>query len=126
MTMLAKILVGAYGALFLLIGLGWLIVPETISARFDMMLLSDTGLSTQIGDLASFFLVLGGCIVVGLVTGRRVLLLPALSLIVTALFGRLLAWQFHGASLPLEMIAVEVSASLVLIFGFYQLSARNA
>lgn len=118
MTMLLKILVGAYGASFLLVGLGWWIVPEAVSTQFDMMLLSDTGLSTQIGDLASFFLVLGGCMVVALLTGKRVWLLPALSLIAIAMLGRIFAWQFHGASLPLNMIAVEVTGSAVLILAF--------
>lgn len=124
--MLVKILTGAYGALFLLVGLGWWIVPATVSGQFDMMLLSDSGLSTQIGDLASFFLVLGGCIVTALATGKRVWLFPALSLIVVALLGRILAWQFHGASLPLNMIAVEVTASVVLILAILRLNVRPA
>ena len=47
------------GFLFIFNGLMWLINPAYIASSLGMNLLSDHGLSTQIGDLASFFLVVG-------------------------------------------------------------------
>ncbi len=57
-----------------------------------MALLDGRGLSTQLADLASFFLTLGGCILAGLITGNRLWFYPAVSLLGVAAFGRVLAW----------------------------------
>ena len=54
-----NILIYLIGALFLLMGLQWLIDPTSAANGLGMVLLSGHGLSTQIGDLSSFFLVIG-------------------------------------------------------------------
>ena len=59
MDKLFNILTYVIGFLFLLMGLQWLIDPTSAAAGLGMSLLSGHGLSTQIGDLASFFLVVG-------------------------------------------------------------------
>ena len=59
MDKLFNILTYVVGFLFLLMGLQWLVDPTTAAAGLGMSLLSGHGLSTQIGDLASFFLVVG-------------------------------------------------------------------
>ena len=59
MDKLLNILTYVIGFLFLLMGLQWLVDPTSAAAGLGMSLLSGHGLSTQIGDLASFFLVVG-------------------------------------------------------------------
>ena len=59
MDKLFNILTYVIGFLFLLMGLQWLVDPTSAAAGLGMSLLSGHGLSTQIGDLASFFLVVG-------------------------------------------------------------------
>ena len=59
MDKLFNILTYVIGFLFLLMGLQWLVDPTSAAAGLGMSLLSSHGLSTQIGDLAGFFLVVG-------------------------------------------------------------------
>ena len=47
---------GLSAVAFILVGLGWLWAPGLVSPRLRMPLLEGDGLSTQIGDLAAFFL----------------------------------------------------------------------
>ena len=54
-----NVLTYVIGFLFLLMGLQWLVDPTSAAAGLGMSLLFGHGLSTQIGDLASFFLVVG-------------------------------------------------------------------
>ena len=51
-----KGLSGLFGALLLLIGARWLIDPAGAAAGLDLPLLEGAARSTQIGDLAAFFL----------------------------------------------------------------------
>jgi hypothetical protein len=55
MIMSLRIVAGAAAALFVLTGIAWLVVPAFAATQLGMTLLSGVGLSTQIGDLASFF-----------------------------------------------------------------------
>jgi hypothetical protein len=45
--------------MFALIGFRWSVAPGFVGAQLGMAYLSGVGLSTQIGDLVSFFLTLG-------------------------------------------------------------------
>ncbi|MGF1469740.1 MAG: hypothetical protein ACFCGT_26750, partial [Sandaracinaceae bacterium] len=74
------------------------------------------GLSTQVADLAAFFLTAGACILVGLTTGDRLWFYPTILMLGLAAVGRVLAWLVHGAALTLDMIAVEAIVSTVLVF----------
>lgn len=67
---------GLSAVAFILVGLGWLWAPGLVSARLRMPLLEGDGLSTQIGDLAAFFLTMGGAILIALRTNRSVWLYP--------------------------------------------------
>lgn len=107
MDIALKVAAGLPAIAFVLLGLGWWIVPEFASAQLGMTLLSGVGLSSQIGDVASFFLTLGACILIGIATGNRVWIYPAILLLALATVGRLLAWAAHDAALATQMIAVE-------------------
>jgi len=110
-----RIAAGLSAAIFVVIGLAWLLAPHFASARMRMPLLEGDGMSTQIGDLAAFFLVLGGSIAIALATQRSVWLYPAIMLLAFAASGRVIAWLAHGAGLPLDMIVVEVLVAGLLI-----------
>ena len=106
---------GVMAALFTLLGLGWLFVPGVVSALMRMPLLAGEGLSTQIGDLASFFLAMGVSILIALLNHSAIWLYPAVLLLVFAAVGRVIAWLFHGAGLPLDMVVFELVVAAFLI-----------
>ena len=101
---------------FIFVGLCWWIAPDFIGSQFRMELLEGAGLSTQIADLASFFLTLGCCMLIGLLSRNTVWFIPAILLLGFAILGRLIAWLFHGADLTLDMIFVEVVVIALLLF----------
>ena len=70
-----NILTYAIGLLFVFNGLMWLISPADIASTLGMPLLTGHGLSTQIGDLASFFLVVGIFSLLGAYTKKNLLVI---------------------------------------------------
>ena len=117
-----KAIVGLPGVVFVAIGLIWLVAPGFAASQLGMTLLTGVGLSTQIGDLASFFLVMGGSILIALYTGQRVWLYPPVMLLGFAAFGRVVAWAFHGAAFAIDMIAVEVIVAGLLFMASKKLA----
>lgn len=115
MNMLLRLLVGLPAIMFIVIGLGWLVDPATVAAQFGMPVLDGLGLSTQIGDLGSFFVSGGSMVLLGLFTAKRQwFLAPAMLLGTTAVF-RTLAWLLQGASLAVPQIAIEVVLCVLLL-----------
>jgi hypothetical protein len=108
MALVLKVIAGGAAISFVLIGLAFWAAPEVAAAQLGMSLLSGTGLSSQIADFASFFIVAGACIGLGLMSGNRLWFYPPMMLLSVAIAGRLIAWAVHGAALTLDMIAVEV------------------
>lgn len=121
-----KLAAGVPAAGFIVVGLVWLLAPGFVSAQMRMPLVEGDGLSTQIGDLAAFFLTLGGSIAIALATHRAVWLYPAIMLLTLAAMGRLIAWLAHGAGLPLDMIVVEVAVASLLIVVSRKMTAEGA
>ncbi len=110
-----KVLAGLPALVFIMVGLAWWIAPQFVGTQFRMDLLGGAGLSTQIADLAAFFLTLGGTILIGLASGNRVWLYPPIMLLAFAIVGRLIAWLVHGADLTIDMIAVEAVVIAILV-----------
>ena len=71
MKILFRILVAIPAILFVVMGLRWAVAPEGAAASLGMTLMTGVGLSSQIGDVGSFFLAMGIMMLIGLVTGRR-------------------------------------------------------
>ncbi len=115
MKKLLTVIVALPGLLFTITGLRWLTDPAGSAAGFGMPVLEGVGLSTQIGDLSAFFLVLGLCILIALITSRRVWYYPAILLLSLTAIGRILAWLLHDATLAVQMIAPEVIISILLL-----------
>ncbi len=104
------------GALFTLQGIGWLVVPEWAATGLGMPLLDGLGRSTQVGDFAAFFLVLGLSILAGSAPERRRWLFFPAALLASAAFGRTIAWAAHEADFAAVFIPVEVLTCLFLLF----------
>ncbi|MBI3783477.1 MAG: hypothetical protein HY270_08750 [Deltaproteobacteria bacterium] len=107
---------------FTLQGIGWLLTPERAAASLGMPPLDGLARSTQFGDFAAFFLVLGVSILVGGGEGRaRQLYFPA-ALLGSAALCRTIAWAAHGAAFAAVFITVEIATCALLIFAAGRLS----
>jgi uncharacterized membrane protein len=126
MNVVLKIMAGVPALGFIILGLAWLISPEIAATPLSMDLLSGAGLSTQIADLAAFFLTLGGTILVGLLSANRIWFYPAIMLLGFAIAGRLIAWLFHGAAFSIDMIAAEAVVIAILLLNVRALAKSKA
>ena len=121
-----KIAAGVPATVFIVAGLSWFVAPGFVAARLRMALLEGDGLATQIGDLGSFFLVMGTAITIALVTDRAIWFYPAIMLLAVAATGRVIAWLAHGANLTLDMIVVEVVVAGLLFVVSRKMTAAAA
>ena len=111
-----RVIAGLVGILFFLNGLQWIISPANVAASLGMPLLDGVGLSTQIGDLGSFFITVGAMTLIGAITTtRHWFYAPSMLLLVAALY-RTLSTILYGAPFVMSAIVVEISIGLFLIF----------
>jgi len=102
--------------LFIFNGLMWLINPSKIAMSLGMQLLTGHGLSTQIGDLASFFLVVGIFTFLGVYKKNNYWFYTPIALLAFAAISRVIAFLAHGASLSIDKILVELVLVVFLLF----------
>ena len=120
-----RIVAGLVGILFFLNGLQWIISPANVAASLGMPLLEGVGLSTQIGDLGSFFITVGAMTLIGAITTtRHWFYAPSMLLLVAALY-RTLSTILYGAPLVMSAILVEVVVGLFLIFAGSKISIED-
>tara|TARA_B110000503_G_scaffold36706_1_gene60021 strand:- start:11065 stop:11442 length:378 start_codon:yes stop_codon:yes gene_type:complete len=115
MKKILSVLVLLPAILFTVTGLRWLVDPAGVAPEFGLVLGEGLGLSSQVGDMSSFFLTLGVCILVALVSGRRVWYYPPALLLLLAAVGRVIAWLLHDAALAVPQIAVEILVPIILL-----------
>jgi hypothetical protein len=113
------------GVLFIITGLRWLLAPAGVAPEFGLVLSTGVGLSSQIGDMSAFFLTLGVCILMGLITQRAIWYYPPIILLSLTAVGRLLAWLLHDAALAMNLIAPEVIVALILLIASRRLPAQG-
>ena len=101
--------------LFVVTGVRWLVDPAGVAPTLGLALDQGLGLSSQVGDLSSFFLTLGICILAAVVTGRRTWYYPPILLLSLAAIGRLVAWLVHDAALAPQIGLELVIAVLLLV-----------
>lgn len=111
-----NILLYLIGTLFLLMGLQWLIDPTSAANGLGMVLLSEHGLSTQIGDFSSFFLVIGTFTLCAAYKNNTVWLYTPIALFGFAAFSRIMAFLYHDAALSTDKILVELILAGFLLF----------
>ena len=116
---------GLVGILFFLNGLQWIISPANVAESLGMPLLEGVGLSTQIGDLGSFFITVGAMTFIGAITTiRHWFYAPSMLLLVAALY-RTLSTLLYGAPFVMSAIVVEVSVGLFLIFASSRIETKD-
>ena len=116
MTKTIKVFTYLIGFLFIFNGLMWLINPVNIASSLGMTLLSDHGLSTQIGDLASFFLVVGVFTLFGAYYKKKYWFYAPIALLSFAAFSRIIAFLFQDASLSSDKNMIELILAGFLYF----------
>jgi len=125
MIRIITLLVALASLLFIAIGVRWLVDPAGAAPELGLSLSQGLGLSTQIGDISSFFLTLGLCIAIALVSKQDIWYYPAIMLLALAAFGRVVAWSMHGAALAVPQIAVEVLVALLLWYASKRLGRAS-
>jgi hypothetical protein len=125
MERILSVIVGFFGAFFLLMGLRWIIDPSSAASSLSMPLLDGEGLSSQIGDMGSFFITIGLMTLIGVIKQKRYwLFAPSMLLLVAALY-RVLSTVLHGAAFALPSIAIEMTVGLFLIFAGSKISKES-
>ena len=120
-----RVIAGLVGALFFLNGLQWIISPANVADSLGMPLLEGAGLSTQIGDLGSFFITVGAMTLIGAITTtRHWFYAPSMLLLVAALY-RTLSTILYGAPFVMSAIVVEISVGLFLIFAGSRIATED-
>ncbi len=115
MKRVLKVFVLLPALLFLVTGLRWLVDPAGVAPGFGLSLESGVGLSTQVGDFSGFFLTLGVCMLMALVTERRTWYYPPIILLWLTALGRILAWLVHDAALAVDLILPELVIGAILL-----------
>lgn len=110
-----RILAVVPGLPMLIIGLSLVLQPAVGLNAINMPLLEGLALSTQLGDLTSFFLCSAAFIFMGAYHGAPRWLYAGAALIFVAALARFYAWLVHGAGLPPEPIAVEIISTIWLV-----------
>jgi hypothetical protein len=125
MEKILRVIAGFFGAFFLLMGLRWIIDPSSAAASLSMPLLDGAGLSTQIGDVGSFFVTIGAMTLIGAIKQEcHWLYAPSMLLLVAALY-RVLSTLLHGAAFAFPLIAIEIIVGLFLIFAGSKISKES-
>ena len=125
MKSVLRVIAGLAGTLFFLNGLQWIINPASVADSLGMPLLEGVGLSTQIGDLGSFFITVGAMTLIGAITTtRHWFYAPSMLLLVAALY-RTLSTILYGAPFVMSAIVVEISIGLFLIFAGSRISTKD-
>ena len=125
MNTLLRVLVVLPGIFFTVMGLMWLTAPASAAGALGMPLLDGVGRSTQIADLAVFFLAIGLMILLAATSLQgRWFQVPALMLLGAGIF-RVLAWLIHDAALAVEPIALEVVVGCLLLLASSRLAERE-
>ena len=104
-----------FGLLYTAIGLAWLFAPGAAAGALGASLLQGTGLATQIGDSAAFFLCSGLFMLYGVFSRSAPWLTAGAILIGLVAPARLIAWQLHGAALTLDAIVIEIITLVVVL-----------
>ena len=119
MSLITKFLSSIPAVVFLIIGVFWVLQPGIMAENFGMVLSSDLGLSSQIGDLGSYFVSSALMIFYGIYTNNTHWFYPPiLIMLLTALF-RTLSTLLHDAPFAADMIGSEILFSGILIYTIY-------
>jgi len=123
---LLKFMVLIPAILFVATGIRWLVAPAEVAPSFGLSLSEGIGLSSQVGNLASFFITLGSCMLIALITELRSWYYPPMMLLAITAVGRIVSWLLHDATLAVSQIMVEMTVALILLFASRRLPQENS
>jgi len=119
MSLITKFLSSIPAVVFLIIGVFWVLQPGIMAENFGMVLSSGLGLSSQIGDLGSYFVSSALMIFYGIYTNNTHWFYPPiLIMLLTALF-RIFSTYLHDAPFAADMIGSEILFSGILFYAIY-------
>jgi hypothetical protein len=121
-----RVVAGIIGAFYLIQGIHWIVRPASSAEALGMPLLDGLGRSTQVGDMASFFLTLGTMSLLGASRSNPVWLYGGAMLLGGAAIMRTLAWLLHDAAFAAVFIGVEIVSAGALLFVASRFDAANA
>ena len=124
--MALRLAAGIIGAFFLIQGINWITRPAAAAEALGMPLLDGLARSTQIGDMASFFVALGTMSLLGAARMNPLWLHAATLLLGGAAVMRTLAWLFHDAAFAGIFIGVEVVSAGALVLVASHFGKTNA
>ena len=124
--MALRLAAGIIGAFYLIQGINWIAKPGAAAEALGMPLLDGIARSTQIGDMASFFVALGTMSLLGAVRMNPLWLHAAALLLGGAAVMRTLAWLFHDAAFAGVFIGVEVVSAGALVLVASRFGKTNA
>lgn len=124
--MVTRIIAGLIGLLFFVQGIGWLTDPSSAAEALGMPLLDGIARSTQVGDMAAFFIALGSMILLGSYRQNAQWLHAGAMLVGLAAVTRTLAWLFQDAAFATEFIVIEAVVASILIFTASRFGAIEA
>lgn len=110
-----KVLVLLPAVLLIFTGVRWFVAPGDVAATLGLGLSDGLGRSSLIGDMAGFFLTLGSCMLIALITQKRVWYYPPIMLLGITALGRIVAWLVHDAALAGPQIMVELVVACILL-----------
>jgi len=114
-NIIVKLLVLIPAILFVVMGIRWLVAPAGVAPDFGLTLSDGIGLSSQIGNMAGFFLVLGSCMLIALISEHRSWYYPPIMFLAITALGRIVAWLLHDATLAVSQIMTEVVVAIILL-----------
>ena len=123
MKIFLSIVTYLFGFIFIYQGFLWLTAPIQAASSLGMPLLEGEGLSTQIGDFASFFFVVGIFILLGAYSKNNHWFYTPIALLLIAAISRCRAYFFHEAAFAAQSIMIEV---LVACFLLFQVSRKKS
>lgn len=126
MNKVLKLLVLIPAIIFVVTGIRWFVAPAEVASSFGLAPSEGIGLSSQVGNLASFFITLGSCMLIALITELRSWYYPPMMLLAITAVGRIVAWLLHGATLAVSQIMVEVTVALILLLASRHLPQENS
>ncbi len=113
MERILQILAGAFGALFLVMAVRWVLDPTGAAAAIQMALLEGPGRNSMIGDMGALFFGMGGFAAYGAWKKRPDFLFAAAFLIGTAAILRVYSGIAHEAPTIWSAVVFEVVAAVI-------------
>jgi hypothetical protein len=110
-----KVFVLLPAVLSIFTGIRWLVAPGDVAASLGLGLSEGLGRSSLIGDMSGFFVTLGSCMLIALITERRAWYYPPIMLLGITALGRIIAWLIHDAALAAPQIMVELVVTGILL-----------